>query len=250
MVLLLFFFSSRRRHTRCALVTGVQTCALPIYPARRCTPLSVATHSLHENASPCLHVEPGGLLDTSDCRFEAISDRAVRVSGMKWVPAEQYTVKIEGVELAGYRALTICGTRDPLLIGRFDDWIETVRQEVETKAANFGVEPSEYELMFHVYGRDGVMAEREPTRAITSHELGIVAEVVAKSQETAAAVLGMTRTNLLHTDFPGRLCREGNMAFPFSPSDIEAGPVYRFVFNHVVEVDDPCAMFPIEYEAV
>src|SRR3546814_9115142 len=28
----LFFFSSRRRHTRCALVTGVQTCALPICP--------------------------------------------------------------------------------------------------------------------------------------------------------------------------------------------------------------------------
>src|SRR3546814_10633966 len=28
--ILFFFFSSRRRHTRCALVTGVQTCALPI----------------------------------------------------------------------------------------------------------------------------------------------------------------------------------------------------------------------------
>src|SRR3546814_16281259 len=28
---MLLFFSSRRRHTRCALVTGVQTCALPIY---------------------------------------------------------------------------------------------------------------------------------------------------------------------------------------------------------------------------
>src|SRR3546814_18837701 len=28
----IFFFSSRRRHTRCALVTGVQTCALPISP--------------------------------------------------------------------------------------------------------------------------------------------------------------------------------------------------------------------------
>src|SRR3546814_1948265 len=27
---MVFFFSSRRRHTRCALVTGVQTCALPI----------------------------------------------------------------------------------------------------------------------------------------------------------------------------------------------------------------------------
>src|SRR3546814_6689927 len=30
MSVFLFFFSSRRRHTRCALVTGVQTCALPI----------------------------------------------------------------------------------------------------------------------------------------------------------------------------------------------------------------------------
>src|SRR3546814_10725445 len=28
--LIVFFFSSRRRHTRCALVTGVQTCALPL----------------------------------------------------------------------------------------------------------------------------------------------------------------------------------------------------------------------------
>src|SRR3546814_7300167 len=32
MFVLVFFFSSRRRHTRCALVTGVQTCALPIWP--------------------------------------------------------------------------------------------------------------------------------------------------------------------------------------------------------------------------
>src|SRR3546814_6351830 len=30
-VYVIFFFSSRRRHTRCALVTGVQTCALPIF---------------------------------------------------------------------------------------------------------------------------------------------------------------------------------------------------------------------------
>src|SRR3546814_8797170 len=30
-----FFFSSRRRHTRCALVTGVQTCALPIYDSNQ-----------------------------------------------------------------------------------------------------------------------------------------------------------------------------------------------------------------------
>src|SRR3546814_2432150 len=33
-----FFFSSRRRHTRCALVTGVQTCALPISFNKRFAP--------------------------------------------------------------------------------------------------------------------------------------------------------------------------------------------------------------------
>src|SRR3546814_15888330 len=33
-VFVFFFFSSRRRHTRCALVTGVQTCALPILARR------------------------------------------------------------------------------------------------------------------------------------------------------------------------------------------------------------------------
>src|SRR3546814_12432484 len=34
MLIIVFFFSSRRRHTRCALVTGVQTCALPIWFAQ------------------------------------------------------------------------------------------------------------------------------------------------------------------------------------------------------------------------
>src|SRR3546814_3902272 len=39
----MFFFSSRRRHTRCALVTGVQTCALPISGARIDVGAPVAT---------------------------------------------------------------------------------------------------------------------------------------------------------------------------------------------------------------
>src|SRR3546814_5294690 len=37
----MFFFSSRRRHTRCALVTGVQTCALPIFSLARLAQLEV-----------------------------------------------------------------------------------------------------------------------------------------------------------------------------------------------------------------
>src|SRR3546814_7835963 len=43
-ILTLFFFSSRRRHTRCALVTGVQTCALPI-----CTSAFAEYSLVHEN---------------------------------------------------------------------------------------------------------------------------------------------------------------------------------------------------------
>jgi hypothetical protein len=223
----------------------------PTNPARRCTKLSVANHSLHENSSPVHHIEPGGMLDTSDCRFEAISDRAVRVSGMRWHPAERYTVKLEGVELAGYRSLCVCGTRDPLLIGRLDDFIASVRREVGAKAAAFGAAPDSYRLGIRIYGRDGVMAAREPVREATPHEIGFVLEVVSRdSQEMASAVLGMARTNMLHTDFPGRLCREGNMAFPFSPSDVEVGPVYRFSVYHVAELDDPAEPFAIEYEAV
>src|SRR3546814_15183715 len=38
-----FFFSSRRRHTRCALVTGVQTCALPICERGRSEPEQTAS---------------------------------------------------------------------------------------------------------------------------------------------------------------------------------------------------------------
>jgi hypothetical protein len=77
-----------------------------------------------------------------------------------------------------------------------------------------------------------------------------VIEVVGRTQDIANAVLAMARTSMLHADFPGRLCKEGNMAFPFSPSDIELGPMYRFSIFHVVAPKDPYEMFPIEYETV
>src|SRR3546814_7522561 len=47
-----FFFSSRRRHTRCALVTGVQTCALPISRGRGMTDFHVT------DAGSLVMVEP------------------------------------------------------------------------------------------------------------------------------------------------------------------------------------------------
>src|SRR3546814_3574446 len=47
----MFFFSSRRRHTRCALVTGVQTCALPILSHRRAPWAALPPRSLPRSRS-------------------------------------------------------------------------------------------------------------------------------------------------------------------------------------------------------
>ena len=75
-------------------------------------------------------------------------------------------------------------------------------------------------------------------------------EVVSPSEEDAKAVLAIARVVIPKVDFPGRLCKSGNMAFPFSPSDISVGPTFKFSVFHVVKTEDPYAMFPIEYEEV
>ncbi|GAA4341500.1 acyclic terpene utilization AtuA family protein [Pigmentiphaga soli] len=221
----------------------------PVNPQRRCTTLSVATHALHENASPSVHEEPGGTLDATDCTFEALSDRAVRVAGMRWRP-RRYDLKLEGAECVGFRAITICGTRDPVLIGQIEGYLEEVRADVARRAADIGLSSDAYRMVLHVYGKDGVMGAGEPVRQTASHELGIVIEVVAADQETARAVLAIARVVTPKIDFPGRLCKSGNMAFPFSPSDISVGPTYRFSVFHVVRQDDPLALFPIELQEV
>jgi hypothetical protein len=221
----------------------------PANPARRCTPFSVATHSLHENASPTIHLEPGGILDATDCEFIALSDRAVKVTGMRWTE-RAYDLKLEGAALVGYRAITICGTRDPVLIGMIDTYLAMVRADIEQRADNFGVPADQYRLVFHIYGKDGVMGPSEPVVQTQAHELGIIVEVVAATQDVANSVLSIARVVVPKVDYPGRLCKSGNMAFPFSPSDIPVGPTYRFSAFHVVRTDDPYAMFPIEYEQV
>ena len=125
--------------------------------------------------------------------------------------------------------------------------MRAIRESVATKVAAFDISPDQYQLVLRLYGKNGVMGDWEPLQNALSHEIGILAEAVAKTQDIANAVVSVARVTLLHTDFPGRMCKEGNMAFPFSPSDIERGALYEFSLRHVVEPDDPCQMFPIEY---
>ncbi|MBV7483179.1 DUF1446 domain-containing protein [Bordetella sp. BOR01] len=221
----------------------------PANPELRCTPLSVSVQALHESASPIIRHEPGGTLDTSSCVMQPLSDRRVRISGMQWMPAP-YTIKLEAAECAGYSAVTFAGTRDPGLIGQLDSFITAVIEAAHTKTAALGIARERYRIVIRLYGKNGVMSDWEPLREARSHEIGILAEVVGDTQEIANAALALTRVTLLHSDFPGRLCREGNMAFPFSPSDMERGAAYQFSMQHVVRIDDPLAMFPIEYETI
>ncbi|OZI32514.1 hypothetical protein CAL29_26970 [Bordetella genomosp. 10] len=221
----------------------------PLNPELRCTPLSVAVQALHENASPVIRYEPGGVVDSSDCRIEALTDRRVRITGMRWTE-RPYTIKLEGARQAGYSAIAIAATRDPGLIGQLDSFMDFVRESTATKVKALGIAPDDYQLVLRLYGRDGVMGAWEPHPDDAPTEVSLIAEVVARTQDIANAALSLARVTLLHSDFPGRMCREGNMAFPFSPSDIERGAIYEFMLQHVIEIDDPLRMFPIRYEDV
>src|SRR3546814_20783030 len=78
-----FFFSSRRRHTRCALVTGVQTCALPIYNQQQA--VDVAARSLHLSRRS-FQVGNSGLLQVLES--ERLYQRAT--SGLVEAKTRQY----------------------------------------------------------------------------------------------------------------------------------------------------------------
>ena len=90
------------------------------------------------------------------------------------------------------------------------------------------------------------MGAREPVRESQAHELGLLVDVTADDEEVSRAITAKARYALLHTDFPGRKCISGNLAIPFSPSDMPVGMTYRFNVWHVMEIDDPLEPFPIE----
>jgi hypothetical protein len=207
---------------------------------RRFTPTSTAAHTLYEKSDPCRLPGPGGTLDLTATRFEALDERRTRVSGTRFIPADPYTVKLEGVRQVGFRAISIGGIRDPILIGRIDSVLEQVKDQVREALGFSGP------ILFHVYGKDGVMENMEPEKNRLAHELGLVIEVVARDQERANAVCSHVRSTLLHYGYPGRISTAGNLALLYSPSDIACGEVFEFSLYHLMQVDDPEALFPIE----
>jgi hypothetical protein len=222
----------------------------PLDPELRCTPQSIAAHSLYENADPYLITESAGTIDIRAAEYEAVDHRAVRVRGSQFVRSNKYTVKLEGAELVGYQSIVIGGIRDPFIIRQIDDWLARLDERIKSRVREvFQAEDGadRFLLNVHVYGKNGTMGKLEPVEKSAAHELCLVFEVTAPTQEMATAIASMTRHQALHLPIPEWSGLITGIACPYSPAHIDRGAAYRFNVNHVVEIEDPLEMFPIEY---
>jgi len=70
-----------------AAIRGDHAVIRPYGKGLRCTPQSVAAHTLYENGDPYLHAECSGSMDLRHAVFEAIDDVSVRIFGSEFIPA-------------------------------------------------------------------------------------------------------------------------------------------------------------------
>jgi hypothetical protein len=213
-------------------------------PTRAATPMSVAAHSLYEQDNPYEVFEPEGCLRVDAARYEALDAKRTRVSGATWTPARQFTLKIEGATRLGERCLLLAATADPRVIANIDSILAGVDRNVR------GMLPADFPAYTcHVrrYGIDGVMDWPTPPAA-PPREVFLLLEFVAPTAAAAKTVTAMTKQYLLHHGFPGRLSTGGNLAFPLTPPEVEAGTAYRFSIYHVMDVDALAPLFPITLE--
>lgn len=208
----------------------------PANPIRRCTVDRVAAHTLYEQSNPYLIFEPDGVCDLTKSQFEQVDERTVRVRGSVFREAEVKTLKLEGVRLAGYRTICPATVYDPETIRNMEYIQETVLGFVKENTKNTLPENS-YNVTFKNNGG-------------AESSLGIIMDIVGKTQEIADTVCALVRSRMLHCDYPGRKSTAGNLAFPFSPSDIHVGPVYEFSLFHLAEVDSLLETSKIHVEEV
>ena len=217
-----------------------------------CTVKTVAGITLHENVDPFRVIQPTGTIDTELSRYEQVDERSVRVSGSRYVRAARPTLKLEGAREVGFRKLLIAGLRDPRVLERLDEYLDTYRAAIARAARSFGIEQEDYALTFRTYGRDGVMGALEPLRDQVGHEIGLLVDLVGKTPAVTNALASRLGPTGSRMDIHGRLGGGGNFAYPFSPSIIDMGPVYEWSLWHVMGIapDELTSLFPVEMEEV
>ncbi len=201
----------------------------PPNEARRCTVDSAMAHTLYENTNPFVIEEPDGTLFLEDAKYEQFDKRTVKVYGAKWKERKRPTFKIEGARLSGFRTIAIMGLRNPDMIAVLDDILDDVRQHAENLFRN------DFTLNFRQYGKNGVLGKMEFEDNL--HEVGLIVDVVADEQPFAHKVCSIVKSILQHYDYKGRIATGANVAFPYSPAEIDIGEVYEFSVYHIVEED-------------
>jgi len=208
----------------------------PANPARKCTVDRVAAHTLYEQSNPYLIFEPDGVCDLTNSQFRQVDPRTVRVTGSVFKEAAQPTLKLEGVKCSGYRTICPATVYDPETVRHFDAIADTVMNFVKENTKSTLPEGS-YTVSFKTNGGE-------------ESSLGIIMDIVGQTQQIADTVCALVRSRMLHCDYPGRKSSAGNLAFPFSPSDIHVGPVYEFSVFHLAQVDSLLETSKIELEEI
>lgn len=222
---------------------------VPVSEERRCTPASVALHAFYERPDPTREANPGGVLDVASARYEQVTERSVRVSGARWIEADEYRVKLEGVRKAGCRSISIGGVRDPRFIAASDQIVQDCYAAVREYFAFLG--EGAYHFTIRTYGKNGVLGPSEPLAGAQPHEICLLLEAVSRDQETADSICSFASSFLSHHGFPGRLSTAGNLAIPFSPGRaISAGEVYQWSIWHGLPLEDPGEPFRVEVRQI
>lgn len=211
-----------------------------MHPDQMCTIASVAGHAMYERSNPYYEYVAGGMLDMSECVYEQFDKKTCRITGPKFVPIEgKVKVKLEGAGKVGERFIGIAGIRDPYSVQNVDKMIEWARSQVVDKFGETG-----YELHYHVYGKNGVMGELEPVKEIKSHELCVIVQGVAPTEEMAEEVAMTGCRQLFYARLPEVKGTAGSVAFVLDEV-IQATPAYLWTMDHTVAVDDPMDLFKV-----
>lgn len=216
-----------------------------------CTPQSVASHGFYETSDPFRLAEPGGTLLTADAEYHAVSDRAVRVTGSRFEEAPQYTVKLEAATFIGYRTVVFAGIRDPLVVDRIDDFIATTKAVIQRKVTDsLGLAADQYAWRWSIYGKNGTLGQLEPVARVEGHEIALLIDIVAATQEEASAIGSVTWHTALHQPIPEYSGLVSHLAFPFSPPAVAVGPVYEFSLNHIMTLERSDETYTLTIEQV
>ncbi|HEY3246913.1 MAG TPA: acyclic terpene utilization AtuA family protein [bacterium] len=220
-----------------------------IHPDQRCTPASVAGHSMYERPDPTELLLPGGRLDLSHVTFETHDRQSTKVTGATFVPADFYAVKLEGAGWVGERAFTLFAFRDPISIAHIDEILTFITDEAARVLP--GVERDrDYRLVFHIYGRDGVMGALEPVKHIASHEVAVVAEIVGPTREFVERLGALVKYASLRAYYKGKLGTAGGAAFLQDEIWFSPRGAFHWTVDHLLPLSDPLELFPISLEEV